>query len=285
MASKEGKRVTCPLLAEIVMEYCEAFPVRKPIPKHQITTPTPCSGEDHKSCPHFLEAIRRLQCAEEALGTLPVSPDGGADLCRPPGGSEPERKGRRKRAEVWEMKGFFLRPDRFYHAGHTWVMPRRNAMVRIGIDDFGSRLLSGVQHVKLPSKRSVVRQGESVVEIKCGGKRARLVSPVDGLVTAVNHRLAEAPSVLESDPYGTGWLFSARVLDGRFVELPTEIAAVEWLKKETDRLSTFMSSELGATAADGGELIPRAAETLSRSQWESLLRTFFGTSGSDDPRA
>lgn len=59
----EQKTSQCPFLGEIVMEYCQAYPVRKPIPKHQITTATPCSGVSHQNCPLFAEIMARLQSA------------------------------------------------------------------------------------------------------------------------------------------------------------------------------------------------------------------------------
>jgi len=42
------------------MEYCEAYPVRKPIPKHQITTETPCRSEAFRNCPLFMEFLSKL---------------------------------------------------------------------------------------------------------------------------------------------------------------------------------------------------------------------------------
>ena len=58
---KDRKVAQCPFLGEIVMDYCEAYPVRKPIPKHQINTPSPCTGEGHKYCPMFVEVMARMQ--------------------------------------------------------------------------------------------------------------------------------------------------------------------------------------------------------------------------------
>jgi hypothetical protein len=60
---RNQKTKACPFLEEIVMEYCRAYPVRKPVPKHKITTSTPCSGEDYRDCPFFQEVISRLACA------------------------------------------------------------------------------------------------------------------------------------------------------------------------------------------------------------------------------
>ena len=182
---------------------------------------------------------------------------------------------RRWKAGVRDLRGVLLHPGLFYHQGHTWVMPQGNGMVRIGLDDFGRRLVGGVHSVGLPRKGSRVHEGEAAVELDCGQKRARLISPVDGVVTAVNEPLTREGSALERDPYGTGWLFAVRVPDRRFAGLPTGEAAVDWMRRETGRLSVFLHGELGVTLADGGDLVPRPPEMLSDEQWNNLVTDFF----------
>jgi hypothetical protein len=132
--------------------------------------------------------------------------------------------------------------------------------------------------VELPPKGSRVRQGRAAVQLDCGEKRAKLLSPVSGLVTAVNESLAREGSALERDPYGKGWLFAAKVSNQRFKKLPTGVAATEWLKREIGRLSVFLQGELGITAADGGDLVPKPPRMLSEDQWENLVEAFFHTS-------
>jgi hypothetical protein len=51
----------CPFIEEIIMMYCRAYPVRKPVPRHRITTETPCMDESHVTCPVFKEVVTRLQ--------------------------------------------------------------------------------------------------------------------------------------------------------------------------------------------------------------------------------
>ena len=188
---------------------------------------------------------------------------------------------RRWRAGLRDLRGVLLHPGLFYHPGHTWVMPQGNGMVRIGLDDFGRRLVDGVQGVELPRKGARVRQGEAAVQLDCGQKRARLLSPVDGVVTAVNGALTRDGSALERDPYGTGWLFSAKVFDRRFASLPTG-EAVDWMRRETGRLFIFLQGELGVTLADGGDLVPRPPDMLSDEQWNTLVRDFFRTSAGNE---
>lgn len=53
--------MTCPFLEEILMAYCRAYPIRKPVPKHQITTASPCMGEGYAQCPIFRELLVKFQ--------------------------------------------------------------------------------------------------------------------------------------------------------------------------------------------------------------------------------
>lgn len=188
------------------------------------------------------------------------------------------------RAHQWRMglerlQGFLFHPGLFYHPGHTWVMSEPDGSVRVGVDDFGRRLLDGVRRVELPIRGAAVRQGEAAVALACGRNAARLLSPVDGTVTAVNKRVTEGGRALERDPYGKGWLFRVKVADRSFTRLPTGAAALDWLKRETDRLGVFLHAELGVTAADGGELVSAPARLLDEHQWETLVDTFFRPGG------
>jgi glycine cleavage system H lipoate-binding protein len=193
-------------------------------------------------------------------------------------GEKGHEKARRWKMGLEDVRGFLLHPGLFYHRGHTWVMPQEDGTVRIGLDDFSRRLVDGVVKVALPAKGSEVRQGRAAAQLDCGEKRAELFSPVTGLVTAVNESLAKNGSALERDPYGKGWLFTARVSNQKFKKLPTGVAAKEWLEREIGRLSVFLQGELGATAADGGDLIPKPPRVLSKEQWENLVETFLHAS-------
>jgi glycine cleavage system H lipoate-binding protein len=182
------------------------------------------------------------------------------------------------------LRGFLIQPGFFYHPGHTWIALEGERRVRVGLDDFGRRLVAGVHAVALPAKGSTLRRGRSAVELDCGKQRAAvLLSPVDGIVTSVNGALIRDGAALERDPYGKGWLFTAEVMDEDFTRLPTGEAALAWLEREAGRLSVFLHQGLGLTAADGGELIPRPSRALDADQWETLVRAFFETPGVDGP--
>ena len=188
------------------------------------------------------------------------------------------RAARDWRDSLQTVEGFLLHPGLHYHAGHTWVMALGGGTVRVGIDDFGRKIVDGIRGMKLPSRGSKVVEGEVAVHLDCGTRHAKLLSPVDGVVVEVNEALVRGgalPDEVEQDPYGKGWLFTVMVPDRRFMRLPTSATAREWLKWEADRLSLLMHRELGALAADGGDLISKPSATLSEEQWQALTRTFF----------
>ena len=176
------------------------------------------------------------------------------------------------------VQGFMLHPKLHYHAGHTWIMPLGDGTVRVGIDDFGRKIVNGLSGMKLPPKGSTVVEGEVAVHLDCGSRRAKLLSPVDGVVVEINEALVQGgalPDEVEQDPYGKGWLFTVQVPDQRFMRLPTSATAKEWLKWEADKLSLLVHRDLGVLAADGGELISKPSATLNEEQWQALTRTFF----------
>lgn len=182
------------------------------------------------------------------------------------------------RSGVQKVGSFFLHPGLYYHRGHTWVMPQRDGTVRIGLDDFGRRIVDGIRKVELPPKGATVVEGEVAVHLKCGKRQAKLLSPVDGVIVEVNESLMKGgalPDDLERDPYGDGWLFTVRVSDRKFANLPTGTSATDWLRWEEDRLSHLLHQELGVMAADGGDLISRPASLLGEESWATLTRTFF----------
>jgi glycine cleavage system H lipoate-binding protein len=175
------------------------------------------------------------------------------------------------------VDGFQLRADAYYHPGHTWAVARPDGSVRVGLDDFARRLLGHVDAVRLPARGSVLRAGDPALEVDCWGKRARLRSPVSGVVTSVNRDVAEDGSPVSREPYGRGWLFAVAPADAAFRALPTGTTARRWLAEEADRLRRFFVADLGLTAADGGELVAHPPATLDAGQWAALTRKFFGT--------
>ena len=102
--------------------------------------------------------------------------------------------------------------DLKYTAEHEWVKAGEGP-VRVGITDFAQDALGDIVYVQLPDVGSAVRAGDACGELESTKSVSDLFAPVNGTVTAVNEALADQPDLVNSDPYGAGWLCEIEVTD------------------------------------------------------------------------
>jgi glycine cleavage system H protein len=103
--------------------------------------------------------------------------------------------------------------DLHYTAEHEWVRRSGEDTVRIGITDFAQSALGDVVFVQLPDVGSEVSAGESFGEVESTKSVSDLYAPVSGTVVAVNSDLDGSPQLVNSDPYGEGWLLDVKASD------------------------------------------------------------------------
>jgi len=108
--------------------------------------------------------------------------------------------------------------DLKYTAEHEWVKADGDGPVRVGITDFAQDALGDIVYVQLPEVGSTVRAGDSCGELESTKSVSALFAPVNGTVTAVNEALADQPDLVNTDPYGEGWLLDIDVEDADEVE-------------------------------------------------------------------
>ncbi|MFG1623492.1 glycine cleavage system protein GcvH [Kribbella pittospori] len=108
--------------------------------------------------------------------------------------------------------------DLKYTAEHEWVKADGDGPVRVGITDFAQDALGDIVYVQLPEVGSAVRAGDACGELESTKSVSDLFAPVNGTVTAVNESLADQPDLVNSDPYGEGWLLDIDVEDTAEVE-------------------------------------------------------------------
>jgi glycine cleavage system H lipoate-binding protein len=184
-----------------------------------------------------------------------------------------------------------LQPERFimpggffFHRGHTWANLLFSGQVKVGVDDFLQRLVGRVDAVTLPPVGVEVKEGQPFVAIRQGARTAMLVSPVDGVVCAVNGEVTKVPGLLKRDPYTRGWLVALRPTNfgANVRQLAVGESALAWLKGELHRLQEFLHLALtqkqdalvGATAADGGVLVDGLLEHLDDDTWTKFQSSF-----------
>lgn len=101
--------------------------------------------------------------------------------------------------ELRVHKGFYYTKD------DLWISPENDG-VRIGVSDYLQKTSGDVAFVEIPKQDSIVEKGKEFGTIESAKTTIELLSPLSGKIDEVNHRLAGKPELVNSDPYGEGWL-------------------------------------------------------------------------------
>ena len=99
-----------------------------------------------------------------------------------------------------------------YSSDHEWVA-RSGNVVRIGITDYAQDALGDVVFVQVPTVGTTVGQGDSFSEVESTKSVSDIYAPVSGTVSAVNEALGGSPELVNSDPYGDGWICEITISD------------------------------------------------------------------------
>jgi glycine cleavage system H protein len=102
--------------------------------------------------------------------------------------------------------------DLKYSQDHLWARPgAEGGPVRIGLTDFAQQSLGDVVDISLPRLDETITAGTGCGDIESVKSVSDLVAPVTGTVRTRNDELADAPELVNSDPYGRGWMFEIDV--------------------------------------------------------------------------
>ena len=101
--------------------------------------------------------------------------------------------------------------DLRYTKEHEWVHDEGEGRVRIGITDYAQDALGDVVYVEVPEVGASVTGDQPFCEVESTKSVSDLYSPVTGVVTETNSGAIEDPAIINSDPYGAGWLFKVDV--------------------------------------------------------------------------
>lgn len=104
--------------------------------------------------------------------------------------------------------------DLRYTTDHEWVRETGDGTVRVGITHYAQEALGDVVYVSLPAVGDTVESGSSSGEVESTKSVSDLYAPLPGTVTAVNDALDATPELVNSDPYGEGWMYELQLGDG-----------------------------------------------------------------------
>ncbi|ADU48332.1 glycine cleavage system protein GcvH [Intrasporangium calvum] len=109
--------------------------------------------------------------------------------------------------------------DLRYTSDHEWVREADDdGVVRVGITSFAQDALGDVVYVSLPAVGDTVAVGDACGEVESTKSVSDIYAPLAGEVTAVNPALDATPELVNSDPYGEGWMFELRLEDPSALE-------------------------------------------------------------------
>lgn len=100
-----------------------------------------------------------------------------------------------------------------YTADHEWARAGEGGVVRVGITAFAQDALGDVVYVSLPAVGDTLTAGEACGEVESTKSVSDIFAPFDGEVTSVNDALDGSPELINSDPYGEGWMFELTMTD------------------------------------------------------------------------
>lgn len=100
-----------------------------------------------------------------------------------------------------------------YTESHEWVDADESGNARIGISDHAQQALGDLVYVELPIVGDELGQGDPCAVVESVKAASDIYTPVSGKIVAINEALDSDPEVINSDPYGDGWLFELELAD------------------------------------------------------------------------
>ncbi|HET9654354.1 MAG TPA: glycine cleavage system protein GcvH [Kineosporiaceae bacterium] len=110
------------------------------------------------------------------------------------------------------MADFEYPADLRYTVEHEWVKAG-GSRVRVGITAYAQDALGDIVYVSAPAAGSAVTSGQACGEVESTKSVSDIFSPVTGTVTAVNEALEGTPELVNTAPYGEGWIFEVELSD------------------------------------------------------------------------
>ena len=166
---------------------------------------------------------------------------------------------------------------RYIHPGHGWLRMTEDGDVLVGMDDFSQSLIGTIDQVRMPRLLKRVEQGEIAWHVQHGHRLVPMVSPISGRVVEKNESVVYNPSLINTSPYGDGWLFKVHPhkLSSQLRNLLSGKSAQQWVEGIGVQLHRFFSGTPALMYQDGGLLMKDISDRCSDEEWEALKQEFF----------
>lgn len=193
-----------------------------------------------------------------------------------------QSKKQRERIEkpmVTNVAGFQVADGYYYHIGHSWAHIEHDGWVRIGIDDFTSKVFGPAHTIHLPVVGDILMQGDIGWVMNRNGHNAPIQSPLSGTVCCVNDKIRAHPETVHEYPYEEGWLF---LIDPANLKIDLKRLyfgreSFQWIEKENQNLLGLLGPKYERLAATGSEPVNDIFGNYPEIGWDRLVETFLYT--------
>lgn len=127
-------------------------------------------------------------------------------------------------------------PDELYYDNEHFYARIEGDTVTVGISDYAQNMAGEIIYVELPQPGRKAEQGKPLTSMESGKWVGRIFAPVSGTVSEVNEALEDDASLINSDPYGEGWIYKIKAGD----DLSSEL---NQLMKADPSLEAFLKAE------------------------------------------
>lgn len=122
-----------------------------------------------------------------------------------------------------------------YTNDHEWAHVKGDVLV-MGITDYAQDLLGEIVYIELPSEGDEITKGDPFGAVESTKAVSDLYAPVSGDVVEVNEALLDSPELINTDPYGEGWIIKVKVYDpGELNDLMNFVDYNDFIEKEMEK--------------------------------------------------
>lgn len=181
-----------------------------------------------------------------------------------------------EKSRTHEIFGIKVTTSNFLHRGHTWVALENEQRVRIGLDDFLQKLLGPTKKMHLPESGQQIIANTPFLTLGRQRKRAKILSPISGIIEAVNPKIGGKNHLTQDDPYSAGWLLlvTPSNLKGDLGEMLFGQCNIAWTESEIIKLLGMLEPAPGMILPTGGALIDDVYGNYPQLGWERLVHEF-----------
>jgi CheY-like chemotaxis protein len=166
----------------------------------------------------------------------------------------------------------------FISKNHCWAGIDQEGTVKVGVDDFATKLIGNINDIDLPILGMKLTKGQTAFSLKQGHRSIAFKSPLSGQVTKINHDLLEDLEVMKISPYESNWIcaIDAENLDNELKELHIGNAAVVQYQKDIEEYQEEIKKVKSKDELiSNEELFVGELEKLDDYNFEKLTSVFF----------